>query len=125
MTPERASNLHLKRAYLAAHPSDGQRVLVDRLWPRGLRRDQMMLSDWLKDIAPSPDLRRWFGQDLARWTEFSHAYTQELDQRADAVQRLEARMAEGLVTLVYGAKDIQHNHARILAAFMVNRLKHW
>lgn len=119
--PEHWANLHLKRAYCAAHPSDGQRILVDHIWPRGLRRDQMMLTDWMKDIAPSPDLRRWFGHDPARWAAFSTAYTQELDGNTDPVRRLAERIREGPVTLVYAAKDLRHNHARVLAEYISRR----
>src|SRR3546814_13550537 len=83
----RRSGVRVKRAYDPPQPSDGQRVLVDRLWPRGLRKDEARIDLWLKDIAPSAELRRWFGHDPARWEEFRRKYREELRERAELVRR--------------------------------------
>jgi uncharacterized protein YeaO (DUF488 family) len=101
----------LKRAYDAAEPSDGTRFLVERLWPRGLRKADLPLDGWLKDVAPSPALRRWFGHDPGRWAEFRRRYFAELRQHAAALERLRAAAREGPTTLVYSARDTKHNAA--------------
>jgi uncharacterized protein YeaO (DUF488 family) len=108
--------VHLKRAYEPPDPSDGYRVLVDRLWPRGERKEALALDEWLKDLAPSDELRRWFGHDPARWDEFRTRYRAELkapENRA-ALADLAARARAGRLTLVYGAKDEEHNNAVVL-----------
>jgi len=105
--------IRLRRAYDGATTGDGYRVLVDRLWPRGVRKDDLALDEWCKDVAPSDELRRWFGHDVARWPEFRGRYEQELDGNAD-VGRLAALAAERPVTLVYGAADVEHNNAVVL-----------
>ena len=111
-------NLRLKRAYDPATASDGARILVDRLWPRGLSKDAAALTAWLKDIAPSPELRTWFGHDPARFTEFSRRYRAELSANAAAVAQLTAYMKRGPVTLLYAAHDTEHNHARVIADYL-------
>lgn len=103
----------LRRAYDEPGPDDGYRVLVDRLWPRGVRRDDLQLDEWCKEIAPSSDLRKWFGHDPAKWDEFQERYRTELAGNED-VDRLAAIAADGQLTLVYGAADTEHNQAVVL-----------
>jgi len=108
----------LKRAYDAPLPSDGLRVLVDRLWPRGIRRDALAIDEWLRDVAPSNELRQWFHEDPNRFPVFAERYLEELRMdvaHRTAVQRLWAlEQAHGRVTLVYAARDPVRNHARVL-----------
>lgn len=108
--------IRLKRAYEAASVRDGYRVLVERLWPRGVRKADLRLDAWLKDVAPSAELRRWFGHDPARFDEFATRYRRELRQRpaAEAVAALAGRASEGTVTLIYAAHDETHNSAVVL-----------
>ncbi len=108
----------LKRVYEEPSPDDGFRVLVERLWPRGLTKERVAVDLWLKDVAPSPELRKWFGHDPARWEEFQKRYRQELRERNDAVRLLRQRANEGTVTLVYAARDDEHNGAVVLAKFL-------
>jgi uncharacterized protein YeaO (DUF488 family) len=110
--------LKLKRAYDAPAKSDGCRVLVDRVWPRGLSKGELRLDDWLKDLAPSTPLRTWFGHDPAKWGAFKDRYFRELDKKPEAVERLVARRRDGTVTLVFGAKDIHHNNAVALKEYV-------
>ena len=110
--------LQLKRAYDPPSVEDGYRVLVDRLWPRGLKRDSARIDLWLKDIAPSDELRRWFNHDPARWTEFQARYSKELDAQETLWRELLARSRQGRVTLLYAAKDAQHNNAVALKSFL-------
>jgi uncharacterized protein YeaO (DUF488 family) len=114
-------DMRLKRAYDPPAAADGARILVDRLWPRGLSKDAAQLSAWLKDVAPSPELRKWFGHDPARWAEFSRRYRAELSANDAAVAQLRAYMKSGPVTLLYAAHDTEHNHARVLADFLRHR----
>jgi uncharacterized protein YeaO (DUF488 family) len=103
----------LKRAYDPASRGDGWRVLVERLWPRGVRKEALVIDGWLKDLAPSTELRKWFGHDPARWSEFVRRYRRELEEPAAAalVQELARRAARGPVTLVYSSHDTEHNNA--------------
>ncbi len=110
----------IKRAYDPPTPDDGQRVLIDRLWPRGLKREDARLDEWLRDIAPSDDLRRWFGHDPARWEEFQTRYRHELadaDHQA-ALERLRELARQGPLTLVFAAKDAEHCNAQVLRAVL-------
>ena len=109
-----ASRLKLKRAYETASPDDGLRILVDRLWPRGVSKAKAALDEWMKDIAPSRELREWFGHDPARWSEFQRRYRAELRQHADELNRIRELARKGTVTLVYSAHDEQHNDAVVL-----------
>ena len=112
--------VRIKRAYEAPAADDGYRVLIDRLWPRGRRKEDLRLDAWLKDLAPSSELRRWFGHDPARWSEFQTRYGREI-RRASAREPLRdlARRAErGTVTLVFGAKDAEHSNAAVLKAII-------
>ena len=119
--PEAAPNIRVKRIYDAPDAKDGARVLVDRLWPRGARKDSAELALWLKDIAPSDELRRWFGHDPARFAEFSRRYRAELSANKDAVGRIEDLVKAGPVTLLYAAHDEEHNNARVLAEYLKAR----
>lgn len=114
-----APRLSIRRAHEAPSGDDGYRVLVDRLWPRGLRREQVAADLWLKDIAPSTELRRWFGHDPARWAQFVERYRAELDANPAAVRRLRALLrAHGRLSLVYAARDPVHNHAAALLDYL-------
>jgi uncharacterized protein YeaO (DUF488 family) len=104
----------LKRAYEPPDDDDGLRILVERLWPRGLTKRRAAIDLWLKDVAPSAELRKWFGHDPARWKEFQERYRRELRQQKDAVKTLRQKAREGPVTLIYAAKDEEHNGALAL-----------
>lgn len=105
------SRIRLKRAYETAQRSDGLRVLVDRLWPRGLHKDAARVDLWLKEIAPSNELRQWFGHDPARWESFQRKYRAELKDRTELLRRIEDALHEGPVTLLFAARDEDHNNA--------------
>jgi uncharacterized protein YeaO (DUF488 family) len=106
--------IHLKRVYEEPSKKDGSRVLVERLWPRGLSKERAAVDLWLKDVAPSAELRKWFGHDPAKWEQFQKRYRQELRHKQDAVNLLKEKVKEGTVTLVYAAKDEEHNGALVL-----------
>ncbi|KUM25142.1 hypothetical protein AU467_26990 [Mesorhizobium loti] len=108
----------VKRVYEAPEKSDGQRVLVDRIWPRGVSKNDAELTLWLKEIAPSDELRKWFGHDPERWAEFQKRYRAELDRNEEAVAQLRDVLREGKVTLLYGAHDEAHNNAVALAGYL-------
>ena len=114
----RSRRLTTKRVYDAPAEGDGKRVLVDRLWPRGLSRSRAAVELWLKEIAPSNALRQWFDHDPERWDEFQRRYWAELKENADALARLRAAIEEGPVTLLYGAKDEAHNNAVALLDYL-------
>jgi uncharacterized protein YeaO (DUF488 family) len=113
--------LHLKRAYEEPSPQDGERILVERLWPRGLTKARAAVDLWLKDVAPSPELRRWFAHDPAKWEEFERRYRQELEGNPEAVELLRQKAKRVTVTLVYAARDPEHNSARILKELLERR----
>lgn len=109
-----SDNVRLKRAYEPAAPNDGERVLVDRLWPRGIRKEDAAIDRWEKALAPSTELRKWFGHDPARWDEFQTRYKAELRDHEEEVSALRELALHKPVTLVYGAHDEQHNDAVVL-----------
>jgi uncharacterized protein YeaO (DUF488 family) len=115
--------LTIKRVYDPPADSDGQRVLVDRLWPRGLSKDKAHLDLWLKEAAPSAELRKWFDHDPAKWGEFRHLYFGELDHN-DAVGQLRELMGKGPLTLLYGAHDEVHNQAVVLRDYLTEKSSH-
>lgn len=108
------NRIHLKRAYEPPQTSDGLRVLVERLWPRGLTKARANIDLWLKEIAPSPELRKWFGHDVAKWGEFRKRYAVELRRNAASLQTLRRLAAKGRVTLIYAARDPDHNSALLV-----------
>lgn len=112
------SDIRLKRAYDTPHPEDGVRILVERLWPRGVSRDKAALDHWVKDIAPSPDLRKWYGHMPEKWPAFQERYRAELDANADAVAELRVLCAIGTITFVYAAKDETRNSATVLRSYL-------
>lgn len=108
----------LKRAYEPASPADGQRILVERLWPRGVSKEKAALDLWLKDIAPSADLRAWYGHEPEKWPEFRRRYLQEIKENPEAVDELRRRLKQGRVTFVFAARDEEHNSARVLKDYL-------
>ncbi|HSJ43813.1 MAG TPA: DUF488 family protein [Euzebyales bacterium] len=108
------ARIWLRRAYDPATRNDGYRVLVDRIWPRGVSKQDAAIDDWARDLAPSDDLRRWFDHEPQRWDQFQRRYRAELEERRDALDALVDRVKQGRVTLVYGARDQQHNNAVVL-----------
>ncbi|HEY7701796.1 MAG TPA: DUF488 family protein [Candidatus Limnocylindrales bacterium] len=118
------SNIRLQRAYDEPTLDDGYRVLVDRVWPRGRSKEELRLAAWARDLGPSTQLRKWFGHDPARWSEFQERYHKELAEpaRARALDALAAEARTGPVTLVYGARDREHNQARVIADELERRL---
>lgn len=110
--------IKIKRVYESFDKNDGFRILVDRLWPRGLTKGKARIDLWLGDIAPSDILRKWFAHDLAKWDEFKNRYFQELKNKKKAIGAIKEKVKEGTVTLVYGAKDIEHNNAQALKEFL-------
>jgi uncharacterized protein YeaO (DUF488 family) len=115
--------IDLKRAYDPPAKSDGRRILVDRVWPRGIARDDLQIDAWLKDLAPSTGLRKWFGHDPARWDEFRKRYARELEQRSEAFEELVEKARAGQVTLVFSARDTEHNNAVALREHLERRLE--
>ncbi len=110
--------IRLKRAYDPPAGEDGARLLVDRIWPRGVKKEDLQIRAWLKDVAPSDELRKWFGHDPKKWPEFQERYFAELDAKPEALAPLRDAVGEGDVTLVYGAKDTEHNNAVALKAYL-------
>lgn len=115
--------VRLKRAYEAAGPGDGYRVLIDRLWPRGVSRERARLDEWARELAPSSELRRWFGHDPARFPEFRRRYERELAAQGDKLRDLRGRARRGTLTIVYAARDTEHNDAAVLAALLERGLE--
>jgi uncharacterized protein YeaO (DUF488 family) len=111
-------DLRVKRAYEPAAPADGHRVLVDRVWPRGVSRERARIDEWARELAPSDELRRWFGHDPERFDEFRTRYRRQLSTQERELERLRARAASGRVTLVYGARDERRNNAVVLAELL-------
>jgi uncharacterized protein YeaO (DUF488 family) len=123
MTTKNLPRINLKRAYDPPAKADGRRVLVDRVWPRGVSKASLRLDSWLKELAPSSELRKWFNHDPVKWSVFSDRYFRELDKRPEAIAALLAKCREGTVTLVFGAKDTCHNNAVALKAYLEQRSK--
>jgi uncharacterized protein YeaO (DUF488 family) len=110
--------IKLKRAYEPAANDDGLRILVERLWPRGLSKDKAGIDLWLREIAPSTELRKWFGHDPEKWSEFRKRYRAELKEKGDVLTLLKHRTEEGPVTFIYAAHDEEHNGALVLKEFL-------
>ncbi len=117
------AKIKLKRAYEPPAAGDGVRILVDRLWPRGVSKDAAAIDLWLKEIAPSTKLRKWFGHDPRKWPRFRERYFAELDANLAAVEELRKAIRRGPVTLVYSAKDEEHNDAVVLREYLGSRKK--
>ena len=115
--------IHLKRAYEPADPADGTRMLVERLWPRGIKKEALAVEHWFKDIAPSPELRKWYGHEPDKWPEFQARYRTELEGHGAHLGELRALCAAGPVTFVYAAKDEQRNSAVLLRNFILETEK--
>ena len=115
--------IQLKRAYAAPAGSDGMRILVDRIWPRGLRKENAKIDLWLKDIAPSTELRRWFHEDETRWPEFQRRYRREIRGNQESLSLLEQRARTGPITLLFAAADVEHNNAVVLRGVIAARLR--
>jgi uncharacterized protein YeaO (DUF488 family) len=113
--------IKLKRAYEKPAKDDGERILVERLWPRGLTKLEAKIDLWLKEIAPSTELRRWFGHDPDKWDEFRLRYQKELKQKDDLIKLLKRKAKAGTITLIYAARDEEHNGALVLQRFLQNR----
>jgi uncharacterized protein YeaO (DUF488 family) len=111
-------NIKLKRAYDPPSKEDGTRILVDRLWPRGIKKADLKIDLWLKDVAPTVDLRKWFAHDPEKWVEFEKKYFDELNQNLEALKPIIESLKTGVITFVYGAHDIKHNHALCLKHFL-------
>ena len=114
--------IRIKRVYEKADPGDGTRFLVERLWPRGVRKEDLPLAGWLKEVAPSSDLRHWFAHDPAKWEEFRRRYFAELDTHPAAWQPLVMSARKGNVTLLYSARDTEHNNALALKEYLQRQL---
>jgi len=110
--------IQLKRAYEVPSPEDGLRILVERLWPRGVKREKAAIDLWLKEIAPSTELRQWYNHDVEKWPEFRKRYFAELKQRGELLDELKQHIAAGTVTFVFAAKDEQHNSAVALKEYL-------
>jgi uncharacterized protein YeaO (DUF488 family) len=115
------TQLRIKRVYVESSEDDGRRILVDRLWPRGLTKEKAKVDLWLKDIAPSNELRKWFGHDPQRWPEFKRRYAEELRALGEPLALLRQEAKQGTVTLLYGARDEEHNEAVVLLELLQHK----
>ena len=116
------NGIQIRRIYEPPAPEDGARVLVDRLWPRGVKKERLRLTGWLREVAPGDALRQWFKHDPAKWNEFQRRYAAELESNPQAWQPLLQAARKGNVTLLFGAKDPEHNNAVALKAFLEQKL---
>jgi uncharacterized protein YeaO (DUF488 family) len=114
------ASLQIKRVYEQRSPADGRRILVDRVWPRGISKEKLGVVTWLKDVAPSTELRKWFDHRTERWKQFSVRYFAELDHNP-AVEQLRTICELGAVTLLYSARDVEHNQAQALSEYLATR----
>jgi len=117
--------MRLKRAYEPATPGDGRRFLVERLWPRGVKKSSLPLYAWLKEVAPSDSLRRWFGHDSKKWDEFRRRYFRELDRQSGAWECILKATQNGAVTLIYSSHDTEHNNAVALKEYLEAKLRNY
>ncbi|MCF6139021.1 DUF488 domain-containing protein [Pseudalkalibacillus berkeleyi] len=117
-------SIQIKRIYEKQNSKDGKRLLVDRIWPRGISKQDANLDEWLKEVAPSPDLRKWFNHDPERYEQFKKKYKKELDNDEDkskAIETIQKLENDGKVTLLYAAKDVEHNHANVLKEYLESK----
>jgi len=124
MQTKSSVNIGIRRAYVPPERQDGYRALVDRLWPRGISKSDACIDEWWQEGAPSTDLRKWFSHDPEKWAEFKRRYIDELKANREEVTRFVDRAGFGPITLVYGAKDEQHNHAIVLKEFIETLILH-
>jgi uncharacterized protein YeaO (DUF488 family) len=115
------TDIRTKRVYEPADPRDGFRALVDRVWPRGMTKEHVQADLWLKDVAPSTALRKWFGHERSKWQEFTRRYWVELDAQPEGVARLLAEAAKGRLTLLFSARDAEYNQAVALRDYLLSR----
>ena len=113
----------VKRVYEPAGKNDGSRFLVERLWPRGIKKEELQVEAWLKEVAPSTELRQWFQHDPGKWSDFRKRYSKELEQNPEAWRPLLNRAQRTRVTLVYSARDAEHNNAAVLKEFLERKMK--
>ncbi len=118
----RKPQVNIKRIYAPPAKADGQRVLVDRVWPRGIRKDEAALDEWLKDVAPSSELRKWFGHSAERWDEFRKRYEAEIKEQPESFGRLLELCSQRKTTLLFAARDEEHNNAVALKALVERSL---
>ena len=111
---KRCPLIKIKRIYDPASPRDGKRIYVDRLWPRGMKKEAVKIDEWLKEISPSDTLRKWFGHDPAKYEEFKRRYTKELEKHSETLDRIRKEGKKDTVTLLFSAKDVDHNNALVL-----------
>jgi uncharacterized protein YeaO (DUF488 family) len=116
-----ADHIKLKRAYEPPAPDDGTRILIDRLWPRGVTKSDAAINEWMKEIAPSTELRKWFGHDPSRWQEFRRRYQSEIQRHPEQFDRLRKLAQHGRITLVFSAHDEAHNDAVVLKNLLLGR----
>lgn len=116
-------DMRVKRVYEKASRRDGKRILVDRLWPRGVSKDEARVVVWIKQVSPSSELRRWFGHDPKKWDEFKRRYFEELDTRQEQVQELRQQFKGRTITLLYAARDAEHNNAVALREYLAKRFQ--
>jgi len=112
--------IRTKRIYESPSPDDGVRILVDRIWPRGMSKADAALDHWIKDVAPSAELRKWFGHRPERWTEFRKRYARELDSNPEGLAELRRLLKGGVVTLLYAAQDVERNNAEALREYLAS-----
>jgi len=117
-TESRSMNIKIKRVYEQPDRKDGERILVDRLWPRGLTKEKAGVDLWLKEIAPSTELRKWFAHDPEKWKSFRWRYETEIRHKEDLIKVLKQKAREGMITLIYAARDEKHNEALVLKQFL-------
>jgi uncharacterized protein YeaO (DUF488 family) len=116
--------IQIKRSYAKPDSDDGIRILVDRIWPRGIKKEDLKPDEWLKEIAPSDELRKWFGHDVKKWGEFQRCYFAELDDKPEMWKPILEAIRKGKVTLLFSAKDERHNNALALKAYLEKQLNH-
>lgn len=117
------AKIDIKRVYEPESPRDGRRILVERLWPRGMRKSDLRADLWQKEVAPSTDLRKWYGHKVSRWQEFQRRYREELDENQDAWRPILDTARKRKVTLLYSARDVEHNGAVVLRDYLAKRIK--
>jgi uncharacterized protein YeaO (DUF488 family) len=113
--------IKIKRAYDEVSPDDGERILVDRLWPRGIKKDEAKIDEWMKEIAPSNELRKWFAHDPSKWKEFKKRYMEELKDQSTLIEILINRAKRGNITLIFSARETEHNNAVVLSELISKR----